>query len=52
MNPETRLMKQVMVDDAELASKLLDVLMGDEVEPRKNYIQAHAADVENLDMQA
>jgi DNA gyrase subunit B len=50
MNPETRLMKQVMVDDAELATKLLDVLMGDEVEPRKNYIQAHAASVENLDI--
>jgi DNA gyrase subunit B len=50
MNPETRLMKQVMVDDAELADKLFDVLMGDAVEPRKNFIQAHAASVENLDV--
>jgi len=50
MNPETRLMKQVMVDDAEMADKLFDVLMGDAVEPRKNFIQAHAAAVENLDI--
>jgi DNA gyrase subunit B len=50
MNPETRLMKQVMVDDAEMADKLFDILMGDAVEPRKNFIQAHAAAVENLDI--
>jgi DNA gyrase subunit B len=52
MNPEVRLMKQVMVDDAEKADKLFDALMGDAVEPRKNFIQAHAATVKNLDVQA
>jgi DNA gyrase subunit B len=52
MNPESRLMMQVMVDDAEKADKLFDALMGDAVEPRKNFIQAHAATVKNLDVQA
>jgi len=50
MNPESRLMKQVMVADAEKADKLFDTLMGDAVEPRKNFIQAHAATVQNLDV--
>ena len=50
MNPEVRLMKQVKVDDAEKADKLFDTLMGDAVEPRKNFIQAHAAMVQNLDV--
>ena len=52
MNPEGRIMKQVTVDDAEKADKLFDILMGDAVEPRKNFIQAHAATVQNLDLQA
>jgi DNA gyrase subunit B len=50
MNPENRIMKQVMIEDAEAADKLFDVLMGDAVEPRKNFIQAHAAMVQNLDI--
>ncbi len=50
MNPEVRLMKQVMVEDAEKADKLFDTLMGDAVEPRKNFIQSHAATVQNLDI--
>jgi DNA gyrase subunit B len=50
MNPESRLMKQVVVEDAEKADKLFDTLMGDAVEPRKNFIQAHAATVQNLDV--
>ncbi len=50
MNPEHRIMKQVTVDDAEKADKLFDILMGDAVEPRKNFIQAHAASVRNLDI--
>jgi DNA gyrase subunit B len=43
-------MKQVDIDDAEEADRLFDILMGDEVEPRKQFIQAHAATVQNLDI--
>ena len=50
MNPEHRLMRQVTVEDAEKADKLFDVLMGDAVEPRKNFITAHASAVQNLDI--
>ncbi len=50
MDPENRIMKQVTIEDAEKADKLFDVLMGDAVEPRKNFIQAHAASVQNLDI--
>jgi DNA gyrase subunit B len=51
MNPEFRILKQVTVDDADAADKLFDILMGDAVEPRKNFIQAHATTVRNLDLQ-
>jgi DNA gyrase subunit B len=50
MNPANRIMKQVTVADAEKADKLFDILMGDAVEPRKNFIQAHATAVQNLDI--
>ena len=50
MNPETRTMKQVAVEDAEKADRLFNILMGDQVEPRKQFIQAHAAAVRNLDV--
>jgi DNA gyrase subunit B len=43
MNPETRILKQVNIDDAELADKYFTMLMGEEVAPRKKYIQTHAA---------
>ncbi|MFA6407775.1 MAG: DNA topoisomerase (ATP-hydrolyzing) subunit B [Candidatus Paceibacterota bacterium] len=50
LNPQTRALKQVMVEDAVQADKMFDVLMGEAVEPRKNFIQAHAATVKNLDV--
>jgi DNA gyrase subunit B len=50
MNPETRLMKLVTVDDAELANETFDILMGSEVAPRKKFIQTHAKEVTNLDI--
>jgi len=50
MNPERRILKQVAVEDAEKADRLFNVLMGDEVGPRKQFIQAHAAAVQNLDV--
>ncbi len=50
MDPAVRLMKVVKVDDAKEADRLFDVLMGEEVEPRKQFIQAHALAVKNLDI--
>ena len=50
MNPENRLLKRVQVQDIIEADKLFDILMGEEVEPRKNFIQAHALTVKNLDI--
>ncbi len=50
MNPDNRLMLQVTIDDAEEADRLFDVLMGNEVEPRRRFIQTHAKTVKNLDV--
>ena len=50
MNPENRKLKLVTVDDAKEADRLFDLLMGDEVGPRKHFIQLHAASVKNLDV--
>ena len=50
MNPENRTMKQVTVEDADYANKTFDILMGDEVAPRKRFIQMHAKTVKNLDI--
>ncbi len=50
MNPETRMMYQVTIEDAERADKMFDILMGSEVAPRKRFIQAHAKSVQNLDI--
>ncbi|KKU99330.1 MAG: gyrase subunit B protein [Candidatus Jorgensenbacteria bacterium GW2011_GWC1_48_8] len=50
MDPATRLLKKVGVEDAVAADKLFDILMGEEVGPRKNFIQAHATSVRNLDV--
>lgn len=50
LNPANRVLKQVNVEDAVQADKMFDILMGEAVEPRKNFIQAHAASVKNLDV--
>lgn len=50
MTPENRVLLQVTIDDAELASDTFTLFMGDEVEPRREYIQAHAKDVKHLDV--
>ncbi len=50
MNPETRVMQQVTIEDAQKADKIFDILMGNEVAPRKKFIQAHAKSVQNLDI--
>jgi len=50
MDPAKRLLLQVSVQDAEEADDMFDVLMGDEVAPRKRFIQTHAKKVKNLDI--
>ncbi|MFO7913182.1 MAG: DNA gyrase subunit B, partial [Desulfotignum sp.] len=49
MNPEKRMMLQVNIDDAEKADEIFTLLMGEEVEPRRNFIQKHALEVSSLD---
>jgi DNA gyrase subunit B len=50
MNPSGRLMLQVTIENAEAADELFDVLMGNDVEPRRKFIQTHAKTVRNLDV--
>ena len=50
MNPETRVLLQVRVDDAAAVNDTFEKLMGPDVEPRKKFIQAHAKSVRNLDI--
>jgi len=50
MDPATRVMKQVTIEDAEKADEIFDVLMGADVAPRKRFIQTHAKAVKNLDI--
>ena len=50
MNPETRVLLRVTVDDAAAANETFEKLMGPDVEPRKKFIQAHAKSVRNLDI--
>ena len=50
LNPENRVLKQVNVEDAVATDKMFDILMGEDVAPRKNFIQAHASSVKNLDV--
>jgi DNA gyrase subunit B len=50
MNPENRRLLQIKIEDFEEASDTFTLFMGDEVEPRRNYIQAHAKDVKHLDV--
>lgn len=49
MNPEKRAMLQVDIEDAERADEIFTLLMGEEVEPRRNFIQQHALEVSSLD---
>jgi hypothetical protein len=50
MNPEYRRLLKVVIDDDEIASDTFVLFMGDEVEPRRAYIETHAKDVKHLDV--
>lgn len=50
MDPQKRILKQVTLQDAEEAERIFSILMGQEVEPRKNFIETYAKEVKNLDI--
>ncbi len=50
LDPENRLLVQIKIDDAVEADRLFSILMGDEVEPRRDFIQENAKYVKNLDI--
>jgi len=50
MNPELRTMKRVNISDMIEADETFSILMGDKVEPRRNFIEKNARFAENLDV--
>ena len=50
MNPENRVLKKVSVDDAAAADQMFTMLMGDRVEPRRDFIERNATNVKFLDV--
>jgi len=50
MDPENRILKQVTMEDVVQADEIFNVLMGDQVPPRREFIEMHAKDVKNLDV--
>jgi DNA gyrase subunit B len=50
MNPANRVLRQVNIEDNKESDKIFDVLMGEEVMPRRKFIQTHAKNVKNLDI--
>ncbi len=50
LNPENRILKQVTIDDGVVANEIFSILMGEEVEPRREFISKYAKEVKNLDI--
>lgn len=50
LNPENRTLKKITIEDAVFADTIFSTLMGEEVEPRRNFIMQHANEVKNLDI--
>ncbi|MBE3582580.1 MAG: DNA topoisomerase (ATP-hydrolyzing) subunit B [Limnochordaceae bacterium] len=50
MNPETRTLRRLTLADAVLADEIFGILMGEKVEPRREFIEEHAREVQNLDV--
>jgi DNA gyrase subunit B len=50
MDPTTRTLVQVHLEDANIASQTFEMLMGEDVEPRKNFIQENAQFADNIDI--
>ena len=50
MDPERRTILQLKIEDAILADDIFTTLMGEKVEPRREFIEAHAKEVTNLDI--
>jgi DNA gyrase subunit B len=50
MNPENRALQQIIVDDLQKANTMFETLMGDEVAPRREFIEKNALNVRNLDV--
>ena len=51
MNPENRIFVKVTIEDAMQADEIFKILMGDEIEPRRKFIEQNAKFVKNLDVQ-
>jgi DNA gyrase subunit B len=50
MDPEKRVFVKVTMDDAEKADEIFSILMGDDIEPRRKFIEENAKYVQNLDI--
>ncbi len=50
MSPETRTLKQITTEDATIADEMFTILIGDQVEPRREFISRYAKEVKNLDI--